>query len=252
MLLRICLVIAIVGGLAAGALSFVKVQDIIVTTRAARDQWHSQFDSEHKTRLTAEANLKKTKAELDTTKKDLATTKSQLDEANAKVADLDKKNTDLTADLDKTRADRDTAQQELEQWHLIPGGLKPPQIAAMIEELAKAKQARDAYIAENKILNNKVLDLDARWNKFFGNNAPVILPTGLKGKIMAVDPKFDFVVLNIGRDQGVLERGEMMVNRQGKLLGKVRIASVQKDRCIANILPDWRRGEVMEGDEVLY
>jgi hypothetical protein len=251
MLLRICLIIAVVGGLAAGALSFTKVQDIIVTTRAARDQWHSQFDTEHKTRLTAEANLKKTKADLDSTKKELATTKGQLDEANGKVADLDKKNTDLTAELEKTRADRDTAQQELEQWHLIPGGLKPPQIAAMIDELAKAKQARDTYIAENKILNDKVLELDTRWKKYFGDEGPVILPAGLKGKIVAVDPKFDFVVLNIGKDQGVLERGEMMVNRGGRLLGKVRIASVQKDSCIANILPDWKGGEVMEGDEVL-
>ncbi len=68
-MLRICLIVAIVGGLAAGALSFIKVQDIIVTTRAARDQWHSQFDSEHKSRVTAEASLKKTKADLDTTKK---------------------------------------------------------------------------------------------------------------------------------------------------------------------------------------
>jgi hypothetical protein len=250
MLLRICLIIAIVGGLAAGALSFVKVQDIIVTTRAARDQWHTQFDSEHKTRLTAEASLKKTKADLDTTKKDLASTKSQLDEANNKVSDLDKKNTELTSDLEKTRADRDTAQQELEQWHLIPGGLKPPQIAAMIEELAKTKQARDAYIAENKILNDKVVELDNRWKKYVGGDI-VIEPPGLKGKVVVVDPKFNFVILNIGRDQGVLERGDLMVNRQGQLLGKVRIASVEKDRCVANILVDWRRGEIMEGDEVL-
>ncbi len=170
------------------------------------------------------------------------------------MAELDKKNTDLTADLEKTRADRDTAQQELEQWHLIPGNPKPAQITALIDELAKTKQARDTYIAENKILNNKVIDLNDRWNKYFGNNAPVILPTGLKGKIVAVDPKFDFVVLDIGKDQGVLERGEMMVeNRHGKLLGKVRITGVERDRCIANILTlDWKRGEIMEGDEVLY
>ncbi len=188
----------------AYALSFIKVQDIIVTTRAARDQWHSQFDTEHQTRLTAEANLKKTKTELDTTKKDLAATKTQLDDANNKVADLDKKNTELTADLEKTRADRDTAQQELEQWHLIPGGLKPPQIASMIDELAQAKKARDTYIAENKILNNKVLDLNARGDMFCGNDSDVPLPAGLKGKVVAVDPKFDFVVLNIGRDLGSL------------------------------------------------
>jgi hypothetical protein len=251
MLLRICLIIAIVGGLAAGALSFKNVQDIIVTTRAARDQWHSQFDSEHKTRMTAEASLKKTKAELDTTKKELATTKTERDEANNKAADLEKKNTDLTGELEKTRADRDTAQQELEQWHLIPGGLRPPQIAAMIDELAKTKQARDAYVAENKNLSQKVLDLDNRWKKYVGDDNVVYEPPGLKGKVVVVDPKFNFVILNIGRDQGVLERGEFMVNRQGQLLGKVRIASVEKDRCVANILVDWRRGEIMEGDEVL-
>jgi len=251
MLLRICLIVAIIGGLAAGVLSFTHVQDIIIKTRADRDQYHAQYDSEHKTRMTAEANLKKTKADLDSTKKELATTKGQLDEANAKVADLDKKNAELTATLEKTTADRDTAQQELEQWHLIPGGLKPPQITGMIEELAKAKQARDTYIAENKVLNDKVVELNDRWKKYFGDSAPVILPAGLKGKVMAVDPKFDFVVLNIGKDQGVLERGEMMVNREGRLLGKIRIFSVQKDRCIANILPDWKRGEIMEGDEVI-
>jgi hypothetical protein len=251
-MLRIYLIIAIVGGLVAGGLTFFKIQDIIVTTRAARDQWHSQFDTEHAARMTAENNLKKTKAELETTQKELATTKSDLDNANAKVADLDKKNTDLTAELDKTRADRDTAQQELEQWHLIPGGLKPPQITALIDELAKTKQARDAYIAENKLLNDNVQELKDRWDRIFGNNAPVILPTGLRGKIVAVDPKFDFVVLDIGKDQGAKERGEMMVEKDGKLLGKVRIASVDKDRCIANILPGWKQGEIMEGDEVLY
>jgi hypothetical protein len=252
MLLRICLIIAIVGGLAAGALSFIKVQDIIVTTRAARDEWHGKYDTEHTTRMTAESNLKKTKADLDKTQKELASTKTQLNDATAKVAELDKKNTELTETLEKTRADRDTAQQELEQWHLIPGGLKPPQISALIDELATTKKARDTYIAENKVLNDKVVELDTRWKNYFGDQGPVILPTGLKGKIVVVDPKFDFVILNIGKDQGVLERGEMMINRDGRLLGKVRIASVQKDRCIANILPDWKRGEIMEGDEVLY
>jgi len=251
-MLRICLIIAIVGSLAAGALSFIKIQDIIVTTRQARDQWHSQFDSEHSAKLAAEASLKKTKADLESTKKELATTKSDLDNANAKVADLDKKNTDLTAELDKTRADRDTAQQELEQWHLIPGGLKPPQIKELIEELAVTKKARDTYVAENKLLNENLQDVKNQLDKLVGTDAPVPLPVGLKGTIVAVDPKFDFVVLNIGTDQGAKVRGEMMVEKDGKLLGKVRIATVDKDRSIANIMPNWKRGDIMEGDEVLY
>jgi hypothetical protein len=82
--------------------------------------------------------------------------------------------------------------------------------------------------------------------------APVILPAGLKGVVMAVDPKYDFVVLNIGDDQGVKERGEMMVERKGRLLGKVKISSVEKNRSVASIMPEWKKGQIMEGDQVIY
>jgi len=43
-----------------------------------------------------------------------------------------------------------------------------------------------------------------------------------------------------------------MVDRKGKLIGKIRITSVQKDSCVASILPAWKRGQVMEGDQVIY
>ena len=36
----------------------------------------------------------------------------------------------------------------------------------------------------------------------------------------------------------------------GKLVAKVRISSVQANRSIANVLPDWKFGDVMEGDTV--
>jgi hypothetical protein len=49
----------------------------------------------------------------------------------------------------------------------------------------------------------------------------------------------------------VLERGELLVNRNGRLVAKVVVRSVQKDRCIANVLPGWELGEVMEGDLVI-
>jgi hypothetical protein len=68
---------------------------------------------------------------------------------------------------------------------------------------------------------------------------------------MAVDPKWDFVVLNVGEDQGVLPDGELLVSRDGKLVAKVIVRSVQKDRSIANLVPGWQLGEIIEGDEVI-
>lgn len=250
MLLRICLIIAIVAGLAAGGLSFVKVQDIIVTTRAARNDWNNKYTAENQKRLKADKDLASTKKELDTTKKDLAQTKTELEASNAKVSELDKHNSDLTAELEKTRADRDTAQQKLAQWDQV--GLEPGKVKALIENLDKAKKALAAVNSENKILAATLKDTKNELAKLIDPNREVLLPAGLRGKVLAVDPKYDFVVLDIGDDQGAKERGEMMVNRGGKLIGKVRISSVMKDRSVANIMPDWKSGEVMEGDEVLY
>jgi archaellum component FlaG (FlaF/FlaG flagellin family) len=73
----------------------------------------------------------------------------------------------------------------------------------------------------------------------------------LVGKVLVTDPKWDFVVLNVGEDQGVLDNGELLVSRDGKLVAKVKITSVQKDRSIANIEPGSKLGEVLEGDKVI-
>ena len=58
-------------------------------------------------------------------------------------------------------------------------------------------------------------------------------------------------MLNVGEDQGVLQYGELLVNRNGKLVAKVRVSTVEKDRSVANVLPGWQLGEVMEGDQVI-
>jgi hypothetical protein len=45
--------------------------------------------------------------------------------------------------------------------------------------------------------------------------------------------------------------GELLVNRDGKLIAKVIVRSIQKDRCIANIVSGWKYGELIEGDSVI-
>ncbi len=72
----------------------------------------------------------------------------------------------------------------------------------------------------------------------------------MHGKILTVDPKWDFVILDIGEDQGVIPDGELLVSRQGKLVAKIVVSRVQKDRCVANLVPGWKLGDMIEGDEV--
>jgi hypothetical protein len=250
MLIRISLIIALLAGLAAGGLAFVKVKQQAEDIIGQRDDYHKKRDAEEQAKKKALAELKTTKAELDTTKTDLETTKSDLAAANTKASTLEKKAEDLDEKLKKTTAERDSAQQDLAAYQVL--GVTPKDIKALQVNLASTTKKLDAYVGENKVILRKNTELLAKIQELIGNPEDVVLPAGLKGKIVAVDPRYDFVVLNIGANQGVLERGKLLVNRAGKLIGKVQIVSVEPDRCIANVLAAYKAGDVSEGDEVLY
>lgn len=66
------------------------------------------------------------------------------------------------------------------------------------------------------------------------------LPDGLTGKITAVDPKWDFVLLNIGAKAGVQNGAEMIVSRAGKLIGRVKITKVEPNHSIGNMMKTWK------------
>jgi cell shape-determining protein MreC len=66
--------------------------------------------------------------------------------------------------------------------------------------------------------------------------------------VIAVDPKYDFVVLDIGGNQGILENAKLIINRDGKFIGKVRVTSVEPNRSVANVMPEWKQDDIMEGD----
>jgi hypothetical protein len=101
------------------------------------------------------------------------------------------------------------------------------------------------------VMSRTISRLSNQLAQLTGNEDYVVkLPAGLKGKVVVVDPKWDFVVLDIGDEQGVLQDGELLVSRDGKLVAKVVVRTVQKDRCIANIVPGWKLGDLFEGDDV--
>ena len=155
----------------------------------------------------------------------------------------------MTEDLSKTRQERDAAQADLAAYKAT--GVTPQQILGMNEEFKSApgQLGRGEYREQDSGAEDQ--EARDRAGCLRDPDYFVTLPADLKGKVLVADPKWNFVVLNVGEDQGVLERGELLVNRNGKLVAKVIVRSVQKDRCIANVLPGWELGEVMEGDQVI-
>ena len=78
------------------------------------------------------------------------------------------------------------------------------------------------------------------------------MPPGLTGHVLAINSDYNFVVIDVGENQGVVSSAQMIVYRDGVLLGKIKITSVEPSISVGDILPEWKKGEIQEGDTVIF
>jgi len=249
MLTRVCLIAAVVFGVAVATLNFWKVREVIQTTRT---ELNTTSNNLHTTTMT----LNKTRRDLQDTQDDLAQTKQNLESTTAERNQLRSQNDTLTKNnnrlqqqLKETTEKLNDAQAELAAWDAL--GITVDQVKQVITAAEQAQEALEVANAEKEILERELAKTKNRLAFYEDPNYRVVLPVGLKGQVLVADPKWEFVVLNIGEDDGVLENGELLVNRNGRLVAKVRIQSVQKDRSIANLMNGWKLSDVIEGDLVI-
>ncbi|HYG23517.1 MAG TPA: hypothetical protein VEH04_12095 [Verrucomicrobiae bacterium] len=248
MLIRISLIVAIVAGLAVAGLNFTKVRTDIVTTRADRDNERTMKEQAQTELSSTRRDLEQRTTELTQTKEALATTTTERDRAVESASQLTQRANQLTEQLTGTRAELATAQAEVAAYRQVG-------TTEFVANLARNLRQTQEGLAEAQVvigtLNKKARQLEEELADYRDPRRIVYLPGNLKGQVVVSDPKWDFVVLNVGEDQQVVPKGELLVNRNGRLVAKVKVTSVQKDRCVANVVPGWKLGEIMEGDQVI-
>jgi hypothetical protein len=251
MLLKICLILAILIGLATLGVAHFQVGDRIKTlnTDLATSQGETKDAREDASK--AKKLAADTKTQLDLTSKQLGEATNTLATVSQQAAEQKTRADKATTQLTAVTEERNVAQQELAAWKVL--GVTIDQVRTQRDDLRKSNQERDVYISENKALlrSNKALEVEL--DRYRGvAEKEVVLPPGTKGKIIAVDPKYNFVVLDVGSNQGIEQNAKMLVNRNGKLVAKVKITAVEPNRSIANVMPEWQQDEIVEGDQVLY
>jgi hypothetical protein len=249
MLTRIALGLAIAVGCGAFVLAHMKVAPKIAGLEEEKTQLNDSLTKSRDAETKAKKGEREAKTALEGATKELDTTKANLETSTAKLTEQAARAAKLEADLNKTTQERNDAQSALASWKAL--GIPVDQIKTMQVDLRQSKSQVAALEVEKQTLlfNNRKLTNELA--RFIDPNNIPDLPPGLKGKVVAVDPKWNFVVLDIGGSQGVLENAEMLVNRNGKLVAKVRITSVRPNSSVANILPAWAQADVMEGDQVI-
>ncbi|HEY3763278.1 MAG TPA: hypothetical protein VGN23_16140 [Verrucomicrobiae bacterium] len=247
MLIRISLFVAIIAALAAAVVNGVVIRGKVTMLQSQRDTWHGQYTDTFNQLTTTKHDLAKTKSELDDTKQQLADSQAAQKKAEDTAAAQQKRADDLSDQLTKVTAQRDDAQGQLAAYKAT--GETAPQVEQLVNDIKTDNDEITAITEEKAVLNRTVARLNNQIKELIGNGeVTVTLPANLEGRVLVVDPKWDFVILDVGDDQGVLQDGEMLVSRDGKLVAKVIVRSVQKNRCIANVMPGWKLGDVYEGD----
>ncbi len=251
MLRRIFTVLAIVAGVAIIVVTQLKLREHVQGIIDQREQNAKDRDKEKARANKAERTLHTTSNELVSATAAFLSTSNELETTKGTLAqtktELEKTATERQKALDSEKA----ARQELAQWNAL--GVRPEQVKVLQQDFAKATNAIAALSEEKKVINRELTRVKNKLDSILSPDDRIVpLPIGLKGTVLVVDPKWDFVVLDIGEKQGVLEDGIMLVHRDSKLVGKVKISKVMMERSIANILPGWKLDEIREGDKVLF
>src|SRR4051794_5129129 len=116
MLLRVLLIITILIGLGAIAVSQYVVRPHIETIIAARNKNLQDYQNEKRDHGKTKTTLKNTEGKLATTEKNLEETKTQLVAANTKATEQEKRANTLDQDLTKTKQTLAGAQADLAAW----------------------------------------------------------------------------------------------------------------------------------------
>lgn len=246
-MLRIFLIIAVLAGL-AGLFGVYQTSEKLKTITGERDQANKDKEAANTAATKAAKESKEAKAAAEKAKTELASTQETLKSTSARANEQEKRANDLDGRLAKSDQDKTRAQQDLAAW--IALGIPVDQVKATKDLLKKTTEERDVMIEEKKVLSRNLAFVQAELDKLKGADKEVKLPESLKGKVVAVDNQYDFVVLNIGKNQDVQERGKLTVTRDGKLVAKLKVQRAEANQSIANVISGTKQLEVKEGDTV--
>ena len=183
---------------------------------------------------------------------------SKVAKAESDLVQLQTQKTELENKLQAAQTEISSLQARAEE-----GATKPaenpgaPSATELQAQLDEARRQLESAERENSFLSEKIrvaqerssqLEEERKRRTGAGGRA------GLRGTVLAVNSAYNFVVLNLGGRQGIEPNAEMLVLRDGALIGKIRVSSVEPSTAIGDIIStSLARGvQVQPGDIVVY
>lgn len=246
---------ALLGIAAAGAIVSATFAFLIV---GKKNDIAAERDTVKNKLQTKETQLKKFETDLKAKESALSEKESQLSAATSKaetlqssLASAEKKAADLDSSVKDAKAKVADAEEKVQKINAALGGEDPATIKG---RALKAQEELNAVRSEQRILQDQLQSANAEVQRVtlqLRNVGTGTLPPGITGKIETVNKTWNFVVLNVGDKDNVVRNGVLIVYRGNEYIGKVKVVSTEAHTAVADILPEWSKGDIQAGDDVL-
>ncbi len=246
---KIFLGIALIGTIASGIFGYMintEKMDYIEkynTTSATLESTKNTLKKTEQDLTAAQAQVKDLEGKLTAATGKGESLESALKESKAKVADLEGK-------LSEANQKATAESAKLKEIEGALAGSTPQQLKdtikksqADVDRLTGEKKKLEDDLSAQKAEVARLLDLRKRAET--GE-----MPPGINGKILTVNKSWNFVVLNVGDKDGVVENGILVVYRGKEFVGKVKVVSTDAHSAVADIIPEMSKMPVQVGDEV--
>ncbi len=224
----------------------------LVVVSAQRDDLRLQVAELREATAKLEDAMARTQQELSTAHVQLAQLEETRSSLSQSVADRDREITRLRQEMEQLRTERKELAVKIGQFD--------SQRESLQQQLAEAERQRSEFEAKLHDLSGwPTVQLDKI--VVTGDDAAAgpadaaaasegAGPLPRSGQVIVVNRKYDFIVMNLGKNHGLSIGQEFQVVQGDEVLGRVRVEKVYDELSAATILPDSKKDSIKEGDTV--
>jgi septal ring factor EnvC (AmiA/AmiB activator) len=211
-----------------------------------------RLDDTQQAKTRAEGELAKVRQELSQTQEQLAQAVAAQETLTRSIEDREREIGRVTKELEQIRAQERTATAQLFE---IQG--ERDTLRQQLAGLERAKEDLETKVTE--LTSQSTVELDkvmvgqgqmpslAMGDPSASSQSEKPLPSG---QVVVINREYDFIVMNLGKTQGLSVGQEFQIVRGDQVLGRVKVERVYEELSAAAILPDSKKDRIREGDTV--
>ncbi len=256
--MKILFAVSLLAIIAAAVLAF-QTRSKLIDARAEKDATNKQILAIHENVIKVDGETESVWSEWKTTQADAKNEDITRTGLERDTKELDSQLMDLLKTIEEIKTKRENMEAEIKA--IIGRDGTPEEVVAKVEELKGITEALEKELATLKgdmeVARKAASDSDAESARRKGlqnHRDKVIALSGRTAAVLEVNNEFSFVLLNVGRSDGLTADSKLMVKRaDGTHIANLKIVAIEANRTVADIeLKTLRSGaQVMPGDRVV-